>query len=112
MSEKNEDKIRQLQLAEQRLQALFSQKQNLQMQLLEIDSALSGLEGAKEAYKILGNVMILTDSSKIIEELNSKKETVELRIKSVDKQEKLERDKAEATQKEVLEGMKNDDKND
>lgn len=110
MKNDTEEKIRQLQLAEQGMQALFAQKQNLQMQLMEIDTALKGLEDTKEAYRIVGNVMILADSAALKEDLKSKKETTELRIRSFEKQEKATRERAEAIQKEVLEGMKNDDK--
>jgi prefoldin beta subunit len=110
MKDDTQEKIRQLQLAEQSMQALFAQKQSLQMQLVEIDTALKGLEDAKEAYRILGNVMILSDKASLQEDLKAKKETIELRIKSFGKQEKATRERAESIQKEVLEEMKNDDK--
>ena len=108
--ENAEEKIRELQMAEQSLQQLLSQKQNLQMQLMEIDTALKGLEDTTEAYKIVGNVMVLSDKTKLQEELQSKKETTQLRIKTIDTQEKSTQDKATATQKEVMEEMKNDNK--
>ena len=111
MTEKNtEEKLRQLQLAEQSLQQLMVQKQNLQVQLLEAETAIKSLEGASEAYKIVGNVMVLSDGAKLQAELNEKKETVELRIKALDKQEKSTRDRATAVQKEVMEEMKDDNK--
>ena len=105
-----EEKIKQLQLAEQSLQALLSQKQGLQMQLLEIDSALKELGKTEEAYRIIGNVMVLADNPELQAELGSKKETIELRIKSIDRQESATREKAAAMQKEVMEEMKNDSK--
>ena len=105
-----EDKIRRLQLAEQSLQALLGQKQNLQMQLMETDSALKELETTSEAYRIIGNVMILAKKPELEQELKSKKETIELRIKTIDRQESTTREKATAIQKEVLEEMKNDEK--
>lgn len=112
MTQKNtEEKIRQLQLAEQSLQQLMAQKQNLQVQLLEIETALKSLEDTSEAYKIVGNVMVLSDKTKLQNELREKKETVELRISTLDKQEKSTRDKATAVQKEVMEEMKDDNKN-
>ena len=107
-----EEKIRHLQLAEQSMQALLSQKQALQMQLMEIDSALKELETASEAYKIVGNIMVASKKDKLQTDLKEKKETAELRIKTLEAQEKSTRDKAEVIQKEVLEAMKNDDKND
>jgi prefoldin beta subunit len=106
-----EEKIRQLQLAEQGMQALLTQKQALQMQLMEVESALKELETATEAYKIVGNIMVASEKPKLQQDLMEKKETVELRIKSIDGQESKTREKAEAIQKEVLEEIKNDDKN-
>lgn len=108
--EQTEEKIRHLQLAEQSLQSLLAQKQNLQMQLMEADSALKELEGSTEAYKIIGNVMVQTKKADLEQELKTKKETVELRIKTLETQETQTRDKASDMQKEVLEEMKNDDK--
>ncbi|MAG15920.1 prefoldin subunit beta [Candidatus Woesearchaeota archaeon] len=112
MTAENEEKIKHLQRAEQSMQALMSQKQALQMQLMELESALKELETANEAYKIVGNVMVLSKKDKLDSDLKSKKETVELRIKTLETQEKDTREKAETIQKEVLEAMKNDDKND
>ena len=111
MTQKTEEKIRQLQLAEQSMQQLMAQKQNLQVQLLEIETALKSLDDTSESYKIIGNVMILTDKPKLQNELKEKKETVELRINALDKQEKSTRDKAALVQKEVIEAMNNDKKN-
>ena len=111
MSKEIEEKIKRLQLSEQSLQALLSQKQGLQVQLLEIDSALKELDKTEEAYRIIGNVMVLADKPDLQAELGSKKETIELRVKSIDRQESATREKAAAMQKEVMEGMKNDSKN-
>lgn len=105
-----EEKIRHLQLAEQSLQALMAQKQGLQVQLMEIESALKELKGSSEAYKIVGNVMVLSKRPELESELKERKETAELRIKAIESQEGKTREKAEAIQKEVLEEMKNDDK--
>jgi len=111
MAKDTEEKIRQLQLAEQSMQALLAQKQTLQMQGMEIDSALKELETATEAYKIIGNIMVFSKKPELVKDLNSKKETIELRIKTLDSQESQTREKAAAIQKEVLEAIKNDNKN-
>src|SRR3989344_825117 len=105
------EKIKQLQLAEQGMQQLLSQKQAFQVQLMETDSALKELEGTQSAYRIVGNIMVSAKTEKLVEDLSSKKETLQLRIRSVEKQEASMRERAEQVQKEVLEAMKNDDKN-
>ena len=55
-----EKKLGQLQLLEQSMQNLLMQKQQFQLQQVEIESALKELEKTKEAYKIVGNIMVLS----------------------------------------------------
>ena len=101
-----EEKIQQLQMFEQSLQSFMMQKQSLQMQLLEAESALGELGNAEKAYKIIGNIMISADKEELQKGLESKKETAELRIRTIEKQEKTIRDRAAAIQKEVLGAIK------
>lgn len=99
-------KIRQLQMMEQAMQQLLVQKQTFQMQLMETESALKELNGSGEAYKIIGNIMVLTKKEELEKELNEKKETVELRISSLEKQETKTRERAASLQKEIVSTMK------
>ncbi len=97
-----EEKIEQLQLFEQNLQGLMLQKQALEMQFVEIGSALAELEKAESAYRIIGNVMVRAKKEDVQADLGAKKETADLRIKTIEKQEKLIRERASKLQKEVL----------
>lgn len=108
VSKETEKKINQLQIMEQSLQALSMQKQQFQLQQVEIESALRELENVEEAYKIVGNIMVLSKKDSIKEELNSKKEIIELRIKNFEKQENQLREKASRLQGEVLKELKQD----
>ena len=103
--EQTQEKIRQLQMLEQALQQLLMQKQAFQLQLMETDSALKELEGTQEAYKIVGNIMVLTRKEELEKDLKEKKETMELRISSLEKQETKTREKAASLQKDVIESM-------
>ncbi|MBW3000023.1 prefoldin subunit beta [Candidatus Woesearchaeota archaeon] len=103
---KTEDKLGQLQLLEQNLQGFLMQKQNFQAQLLEVDSALSELETTDTAFKIVGNIMVASKKEELKKDLEKKKEMLELRIKSIEKQEETLREKAKKTQEEVLQEMK------
>ncbi len=100
-----QEKIRQLQMKEQELRQLQMQKQTFQLQLMETESALNELKEATEAYKIIGNVMILTNKPELEKDLADKKETAELRISSLEKLEAKTRERAEALQKEVISSM-------
>ncbi|HLC96880.1 MAG TPA: prefoldin subunit beta [Candidatus Nanoarchaeia archaeon] len=105
VSKETEQKINQLQMFEQGLQNLLVQRQQFQSQLVEVESALSELKDSKESYKIIGNIMVAADKNGLQKELESKKETTQLRIKTLEKQEKSIKEKAEKLQQEVLEKM-------
>jgi len=101
-----EQQIMQLQMLEQNLTNLTVQKQQFQNQLIEIDSALKELKGAKKAYKIVGNIMISSNQEDLEKDLNQKKEIIDLRIKNFEKQEKLLKEKASELQKEEMNQIK------
>jgi len=102
----DENKLQEMQILEQRLQNSMLQKQAFQMELAETGSALRELEkSGEEVYKIIGQLMIKTEKNKIHEELLSKQKILELRIKSLEKQEtsfseKLEKIRDELTKSE------------
>ncbi len=102
-----EEKISQLQLLEQTMQNILIQKQQSQLQHAEIENALKELESVKEQpFKIIGNIMIKTEKAQLVSELQEKKEVLELRIKTLDKQEKTTKQKAGDVQEEVLKHLK------
>ncbi|HJN57068.1 MAG: prefoldin subunit beta [Candidatus Woesearchaeota archaeon] len=103
-----EQKLQQMQMIEQSLQNLLAQKQQFQMQQVEVESALAELEKVNEAYKIVGSIMVASKKADLKQELKSKKEVLELRIKTMEKQENQLREKASKLQNEVLKGMKQD----
>ena len=105
MSEKHDEKIQKLQLFEQNAQQLLAQRQQFQTQLIEIDSALAEIDKTKESYKIIGNIMVSTSKEDLKKELKEKKTMVDIRVKSIEKQEKEVKDKAKKLQEEVLKGL-------
>jgi len=105
-----QNKINQLSMMEQNLQNFALQKQQFQAQLLEIESAENELKDSKEAFRIIGSIMVASDKEKLQKELAEKKEVITIRIESFEKQEAKLREKAEAMQKEVLEEMKKTEK--
>lgn len=81
-------KIQEMQLLEQSLQNLLLQKQAFQMELTETQSALKEIESADdEVFKIIGQLMIKTDKPKLKDELTNKDKLLNLRLKSIEKQE-------------------------
>jgi prefoldin beta subunit len=97
-----EEKITQLQLYEQSLQSLILQKQQFQAQINETESALKELVNSSDSYRIIGNIMVKADKNELKKELEEKKSTSSLRIKSIEKQESIIRQKVESLQQEVM----------
>ena len=93
MKKDTEQKIEQLQRIEQSLQNILMQKQQFQSQTIEIESALNEIKNSEENYKIIGNIMVKANKEDLEKDLNQKKELVELRIKTLEKQEKETKEK-------------------
>jgi prefoldin beta subunit len=100
-----QEKINKLSMMEHSLQSFLGQKQTFQAQLMEIESALTELDKTDKAYKIVGNVMVASDKEELKKDLQQKKETAELRIKTIEKQEEKMREKTAELQSEVMKEM-------
>lgn len=99
-------KFQEMQILEQRLQNSLLQKQSFQMELAETDSAIKEIEKAgDEVFKIIGQLMIKSQKSKIKEELFNKKKILELRIKSFDKQEESLNEQLEKIRDEITKSI-------
>jgi len=85
-----QNQIAQLQQLQQQAQALLGQKSQIEMVLRETESAVKELEASDEGaviYKSVGDVLFKADRAKLIEELKDKKEVLDLRLKTLAKQE-------------------------
>jgi prefoldin beta subunit len=102
MDDDIQEKINQIQLLQQNLQNFSMQRQQFQMQQTEIESALAELDKSEKSYKIIGNVMVLTDKNDLKKELEEKNQMMKIRISTIEKQESKIQEKAEGLQKEVL----------
>ncbi len=73
----------------QQLMFLSQQKQQVQFQINVLENTLKELEKTKEekVYKGVGNVFIYSDKSEVIKETKDLKDTLDLRIKNIQKQE-------------------------
>lgn len=103
------EKINQLQLVQQNLQNILLQKQQLESQLTELNSALTELEGTDKAYKIVGKIMIASSKDSLQEDLKQKKEVTDIRMNNFIKQEEKLKTNLEELQKEVVKDMKKDE---
>ncbi len=83
-----EKSVQEIQFLEQGLQNILFQKQAFQMELSEAKEALKELENSKdEVFKIIGQIMVRSEKSKMKEEILNKVKIFELRMKNLEKQE-------------------------
>jgi len=107
MNKDIQEEIMQLQILEQNMQNILLQKQQFQIQLNETENATKELEKTKDnVYKIIGTVMLSTTKPSLKKELKEKQETLNLRIKNIEKQEGLIKTKSSEIQEKVMKSMK------
>jgi len=86
--ESKDKRIQEIQILEQTLHNLSFQKQAFQLELSETIETLSNLDSSEgEIFKIVGQLMIKANKEKTKEELSSKQKLLELRLKSIEKEE-------------------------
>ncbi|OYT61579.1 MAG: prefoldin subunit beta [Thermofilum sp. ex4484_15] len=81
-----------LQQMQRELQALVLRIQQFQLQLREIDNAIKELNKVSEGervYKLSGPILVSVTAKEVLEELKSKRESLEIRLKTLEKQENL-----------------------
>ena len=102
-NENRESKMQELQLLEQSLQNTLMQKQAFQMELSETQAALGELKNSgDDVFKIIGQLMIKSEKSKITSDLENKEKILNLRISTLEKQENSLTEKFEGLRKEIL----------
>lgn len=74
----------------------------MQQSIIEVDSALKEVGETTEVYRIIGNIIVKQKAADVKKELTEKRETVQLRIGAIEKQEKQLEEKAKALQDEVV----------
>ncbi len=85
-----QERLLRLQQLQQTLQSVLGQKQQIEIELMEVEQALGELEKMAEdtvIYKSIGSLLVKTGKAKIIAELNERKELLNMRVKVLSKQE-------------------------
>jgi prefoldin beta subunit len=92
--------LMELQTFQQQMQTVLMQKESLSIQNMEIEKALEELGKSEhdDVYKAVGPILIKSTKKDLTKELNEKKETIDLRIKSLQKQETRLKDKLKESQ--------------
>jgi len=106
VTESSEEKIQQLQALEQNMQNFLMQRQQFQMQLVEVDSALDEIKNKDSVYRIIGNIMVSSKKEDVKNELEEKKKLLEIRVSNLEKQEQRLKEKANKLREGILHSLK------
>jgi prefoldin beta subunit len=105
ISPKIQNQLSQFEQVRQQLQLLTTQRIQVESQVRELDNALTELkEVTKDStvYKKVGSLLIKVDNKKDLQKnLKEQKETFELRMKTMERQEKQLKERYTELQKEI-----------
>ena len=94
-----QNQLAQLQQIQQQAQAIMQQKNQVEMVLRETDRAFEELKKTEDdavVYKAAGELLVKANKEEVLKELEEKKDSLEVRLKSLARQE--ERIQAKFTQ--------------
>jgi len=108
MAEMDRTTIAEFERSRAQLMNISGQKQQLQIQSLTLKQALDELAKTKEkkVFKAVGNILIQSDTVDVKKEMKEKKESVDLRLKTVQKQEDSLVNKLNKLKSEIESGQK------
>lgn len=105
LSPKLQNQIAQFQQLQQQLQTVMSQKIRMDAMLKEMDMTIEELKKVPQdgiVYKSVGSLMIkVNDAPALLKEIEEDKETTEIRVKSLDRQEKMLKEKFQSVQEQL-----------
>ncbi|MEI6797067.1 MAG: prefoldin subunit beta [Methanomassiliicoccales archaeon] len=111
ISPKLQNQIAQFQQVQQQLQQIMSQKYRMEAQMREMEMTTEELKKAAAdapVYKNVGSLMVMVkDKEALLHEIEDDKETTEVRVKSLDRQEKMLKDKYQVMQEQISRALGN-----
>jgi len=112
ISPKLQNQIAQFQQLQQQLQNVLQQKFRMEAQLKELEMTMEELKKAgtdTPVYKNVGSLMIsVKDKEGLLKEIEDDKETTEIRVKTLDRQEKMFREKYQVMQDQISKALGQD----
>lgn len=106
---KLQNQLLQFQQVQQQAQAIATQRLQLDLQLKEVERSLAEvkkLDKKAEIYKNVGAILMRSNTPAIKEELQEKEETLELRIKTLQRQEEKVQQRLKEMQSKIQEELK------
>jgi len=102
-----QQELMQFQQLQSQYQIIVSQLQSLKIEMSETDAALNELSKTENpvVYKSIGSILIKSEKPDLLEDLNKKKESIDIRIKTIKKQEDRVKKKLEEMQKNLQKAL-------
>ncbi len=105
---KVQNQIAQFQQLTQQIQMVTTQKIQLESQMRELDKTIQELEkvGDEAVYRNVGSLLIqVKDKGALVAELKEQKETTEVRVKTLDRQDKHLRERHQTLQQQITQAL-------
>jgi len=104
-----QQRLLRLQQLQQTLQGVMTQKQQLELELTDVEQALSELEKLTDdavIYKSVGSLLVKSEKAKVTTELNERKELLNMRINVLGKQEERLRTQVKDLQEKLQQDLR------
>jgi len=104
-----QQRLLKLQQLQQTIQGVLAQKQQLEMQLSEVEEALNELEKMNETaviYKSIGALLVKSQKNTVTEELKERKELLTMRVDVLTKQDDRLRTQAKDLQEKLQQDLR------
>ncbi len=99
-----QEQLQRLQQLQQTLEAVVAQRQQLEMESVEVNRALSELEKIPDeglVYKSIGSLLVRAEKKKVIDELGERKELLATRITVLQRQQTRADERLKELQKSI-----------
>jgi prefoldin beta subunit len=104
-----QQRLLRLQQLQQTFQSIATQKQQVELELAELEQALTEvqkLEKAATIYKTIGSILVKKEKDKIITDLNERKELLTMRVTVLGKQDERLRSQLKDLQTKLQQDLK------
>ncbi|MCJ7608643.1 prefoldin subunit beta [Candidatus Bathyarchaeota archaeon] len=104
-----QEQLQRLQQLQQTLETVVAQRQQLELESMEVNRALSELEKVSEeglVYKSVGSLLVRADKKKVVDELTERRELLTTRITVLQRQQTRADERLKELQKTIQERLR------
>jgi len=103
-----QERLLRLQQLQQTLQSVLVQKQQVELELTEVEQALSELQKVTDdavIYRSIGSLLVKTEKARVVADLNERKELLNMRATVLGKQEERLRSQIKELQAKIQQDL-------